>query len=226
MMEFIIIALSGVLATLGGMALIHRRRRKVRGLLPSHASAAAEGVVMSPTAAQIGLGDELQFMRSDDIEASTYSVEAMSTYTDDDDETWSEFEIHDLTSDRRYFLSYAEDDEARWRWSLFRQISQQELDAPDIYPVIADIGPSKHQAPPKELAFLGRQWRAERGSHHYKVWVEDRRRDRQKRDKYKARMSDYREIGGTLRLSIEVWDDGMSVSVTEGTIDDLTRIRR
>lgn len=229
MIELVIIVLAGAVATVGGIAYA-RKRRAVRAYLPGRAdtrvASGDAGVVLNPTPSQIRPGDELQIARPDDIEPGTYLVQAASTYTDDDDETWSELEIQDIGSDQRYFLTYAQDDEARWQWSLFRSLSDQELDAPGIHEVLDRVGMRKEQAPPKELAFLGRTWRVQRGNRHYKVWVEDWRADRADSDEYEARMTDYREVGGHARLGIEVWEDGLGVAVSAGPVGEITRIRR
>ena len=224
----VLAAIVGAVAV--GWFLYGRTRRAIaapshRPLPPGRAEAAKKDeAIFDPRPNQISPGDDIQLERKSDHGPVTFSVKAAATIRDaeDEDDEWSEFEILALEGDARYWLVYAEDDEDRWTWTLHRKVPQAELDALPVFDKMGYDG----KKPPKELEVFGKAWKVERGSRHYDVLVTDWRVDRQQQQTYEARMTDYREVGGTARMGVELWEDGIAVSLAEESIDNITVIKR
>lgn len=180
--------------------------------------------IFNPTPKQLAPGDDVQLQRPSDHGPVTFSVLAAANIHDaeEPDDEWSEFEIEALEGDTRYWLVYSQDDDDRWGWTLHRKVGRAELDAMPIFDAMSYDG----KKPPKQLEAFGKHWKVRRGSRHYDVRVTDWRIDRPKQHNYDARMTEYREVGGDATLGIELWQDGIAVSLAEDPVTNVTAIKR
>jgi Domain of unknown function (DUF4178) len=180
--------------------------------------------VLNPQPNQIQPGDEVGLKRGPG-EPTMYVVTAGAHFSEpgEDDEHWTEFELQRVADDRVFFLEYERDDEHRWVWVLSRKLKAAEL---DMELAFTTIGVGKKDQPPEELEWGGRMWRVIQDSHHYKVDVTDWRIDRPEKHEYRARFTDYREMGGEQELSLEIWEGGYGLTVKEARITEVTLIKR
>lgn len=238
MLEVLIISILVVGAAAGATAVVRRvsaqkpkalpapATTEVRAeLLPAAASpgrSEGDSAVYDPKPSDIRPGDEVQFMLPEDLEPCFYSVvSATLTEVRDGSESWTEFAVEEMDGQRRFYLAYSETPDEGWGWSASAPVSAEEIASCQD---LMGIDYNKRLPPPDAVEIADAKWRIGPKGAHVKARVREWSAG-DKDETYKARLSDYREVGGDRELSIEIWKGGMSVTIDRGPATEVIVVK-